>query len=169
MSQQLQTAPDTVRNRIVHQFMRSLKSMEPDEGDIVRWNAVVRGSLESLSEEKVGDTVAGVIDTNEQYQYLANSLTECTLRVQIEYWYRVPAGKDPSDEMERLRGNLVQRLTAVDQMLEDGTNARLTQQIRLTSSDRDVEGPREQYGGAYIELSIVYRHRTSDPHRLVSE
>jgi hypothetical protein len=157
---------NTVRERIVLELVRRLKAMDPDQGDVIAWNEVIRHRLEDLSDERVAGDVCAVFDTGETYDYLA-SCTECTLTIQVEWWARVEAGDDGAALMERIRGNLYAMLSRESQLTEHGTQRALTKLVRPVRYDRDVDGPRVDYGGAFLELTVIYRHRISDPHSLV--
>ena len=84
---------DTIRERIVQEVMRRLRAMDPDQGDQIGWNEVVRHRLEDLADERVAGDVCAVFDTTETYDYLSGC-TECTLTLQVEWWARVETGED---------------------------------------------------------------------------
>jgi hypothetical protein len=157
---------NTVRERIVQEVLRRLKAMDPDQGDVIGWNEVVRFRLEDLADERVAGDVCAVFDTTETYEYLSGC-TECTLTLQVEWWARIETGEDGAALMERIRGNLVQLLGAENQLIEADSQRVLTKMVRPVRYDRDVDGPRVDYGGAFLELTVIYRHRISDPHSLV--
>ncbi len=157
---------DTIRERIVQEVMRRLRAMDPDQGDQIGWNEVVRHRLEDLADERVVGDVCAVFDTTESYEYLGGC-TECTLTLQVEWWARVETGEDGAALMERIRGNLVMVLGRENQLTEASTQQKLTRMVRPVRYDRDVDGPRVDYGGAFLELTVIYRHRISDPHSLV--
>lgn len=157
---------NTVRERIVQEVMRRLKAMDPDQGDVIGWNEVVRFRLEDLADERVAGDVCAVFDTSETYEYLSGC-TECTLTLQVEWWARIETGEDGAALMERIRGNLVQLLGTENQLIEADSQRVLTKMVRPVRYDRDVDGPRVDYGGAFLELTVIYRHRISDPHSLV--
>lgn len=156
---------DTVRTRIIGELKARLEAMSESNGDYLKWASVVTTSLESIGVEKSFGRLVGIFDRDEAYLYQAQHV-ECTLRVQVEYWYKVATGSDPSTEAERIRGNLVGVLTKQQALLEQGTGATLTIAIRLTNSDKDVDGPREDFIGGLIELSVIYRHKLHDPYKL---
>jgi hypothetical protein len=157
---------DTIRERIVEELKARLEAMSLDQGDVVEWDEVVRFKLEDLADERVTGDVCAIFDITESYDY-TSSCVECTLTVQVEWWVRFSQGEDVAKRMEKVRGNVFYTLARENQLLEADTGDRLTRLCRPVRYDKDVDGPRVDYGGAFLELTIIYRHRINDPHTLV--
>lgn len=158
----------TIRERIMRAFVALLEDMQPDHGDVVKWQGVFRENLEDLSDERVTGDIIGVYDPTESYLMLGSGV-ECTLSVQFEYWLSLGPDQVAATEVERMRGNLIQRVTAQQALIEPGTGASLTRLIEVERAERDADAPRSGYAGAFVEFKVVYRHRKGDPHRLVSQ
>lgn len=160
--------PLTVRERILRQFEHVVRGLTKDDGDVTDWLDVVRCPLEEVATEKLKGRTIGIYDPDEQYTYHTDCV-ECDLTVQFEYLYKVQANDNVPVLVEAIRGNLFQRLTSPQVLVENGTQARLTITIRVSRSGKDETSPRAGYAGGFLELRVTYRHRLHDPHRLRSE
>jgi len=169
MTHLIQRKP-TVRTRIMAEFDRRVSAMSPSNGNVVKWLKVQRDPLniqESRTEALNGNAIS-LYDPNENYIYEAGYVL-CTLQIQVDYLYKIKEGQQATTELEYLRGDLVRELTADQMLTEESTGKKLTQRIHQITSSKDVDNVQDRYAAGFIELEVVYRHKKTDPHKLVSE
>jgi hypothetical protein len=159
------TGVQTVRARIMQQLKTNIEAMTL-KNSTVKWTTVMLEPLDTAREEQIIGDAISLYDNRETYTYEVGCVL-CVLQVQCDYWYKLKAGQSASVELERLRGDLVKAIVADQQLTETETNTPLTIGIHVLNYDKDIESPRAEFVGGFLEIEIRYRHKKQDPAALV--
>jgi hypothetical protein len=117
-----------------------------------------------------GNSIA-VIDMDEFYVYQTCYL-ECTLRVGLEFWYKMEKGDVASTQLGHVLAQLKRVFLSDTNLLEDSETGvppfiQLCENVRIVEASFDIEGPFEKVVSGFAQFDFVYRTNKEDPYALM--
>lgn len=151
----------TIRERILQEWASRLAAMDTGSYSI-QWTNVVRTPLDRV--DKIFDNVVSLFDISEQYTgQIRVGVDEPILTVLVEFWIKSALGVDISSRLNEVLGDLKTLFKSDPYTQETGTGVSLSLNIEIARIDFDIDGPRDDLVGGYLELRILYRHKPTDP------
>jgi hypothetical protein len=154
---------DTVRETILKALETLMASMQADfpvdDPYTVTWSIISREDIGQLPKTK--RYALAIYDTEEEKNPRTYPVTDCRLRVLLEFHVYLQKGEKASTELNRVLGE-IERKVRSDRTLGDTCI-----ETEFRGNEFSVDGPYEQQVSGVSYLSILYRHHTDDPRRRV--
>lgn len=154
---------ETVRNRILDNLKIQLGEMQSGfpvlDPYTVTWSEITRENIEKLAKGKL--YALGIYDTEETKSPRIYPITDCTLRVLVEFHVYVQSTKRGSSELNRVLGEIERKIR------EDRTLGGLAIETEFLGNEFDIDGPYDHEVMGVVTMNIKYRHHTDDPRRIV--
>jgi hypothetical protein len=154
-------ATKTVRELAVEALISQLNEMtigEPEADPYtVAWGLISRADLSTFDKGK--KYILGVYDTEEEKSEKLYPTVDCSLRVILEFYYRTAVSEVPSEQLNRILGEVERKLR------EDRTLKGTIYDIVFVGNELDIDSPYDDYVSAMMVIVLKYRHHVDDPRR----
>lgn len=128
------------------------------DGYTQSYRYVLRDAIDCDVQHKLeyGEAAVGVYEISEDKKRLFN-LTECTLHIVIEFYYKPKIGQSHSAELNRILAELQKA------MLEDYGQGGHALNTEETGNQIDIDGIYAKIINGSINFDVMYRHAMFDP------
>lgn len=152
-----------VKERILIQLVKNIEAMnEIDNG--IAFEFVTRYAQDS-QQQNLGNSIA-VLDGNESFVYQTAYL-QCTMQVGFEYTVDMRKGDIASERLGFILAALKKVLLSNPHMIEDDTNAQLTENVRITDYLPETPGENDDVVQAFAQFEFLYRENKENPFMLM--
>lgn len=157
---------DTVRETILKALEAHMGTMQADlpvdDPYTVQWSIITRENIGQLAKTK--RYALGLYDTEETKNPRTYPVTDCILRVAIEFHaflQQNSAGEKGSETLNRMLGEIERKIR------EDRTLSGTCIETEFRGNEFTIDGPFDNQVSGVTYLNVLYRHHTDDPRRRV--
>lgn len=151
----------SIRENIMAHLKDRFETVEEGVGgSTLTWEHVTRDPLSKKAFQF--ESAVSILDPTERKTKEIN-YELATLRVAVEFTYRVMVGDERGTEANRL---LMEIQKTMRSDIQTGGLALNTVEVR---SELDIDGPDDKLIGGVSFWDVTYRHRNNDPTKLVGE
>lgn len=148
----------TIRERILREWESRIRAMAaPDYS--VSWNKVSRAPLNRL--QKLMKYGVSLLDIN-QVATEVTGATQQDMTVLVEFHVKNTYGENISQRMNEILGDFIKLFKSDMHTTEASTGVTLSMNIRVVSSEFDIEENQDNFVNGFVELVITYRHKYND-------
>lgn len=184
----------SVRERVLRQIESKLRKMTQGDAILLQNNDLLLLENETPILTEIGNPYSGVffdyvtreeldrtkkfqgnsisiLDMDEFYVYQTCYL-ECTLRVGLEFWYRMEKGDVASTQLGHVLAQIKRVFLSDTNLLEDNDTdtppfIQLCENVRIVDASFDIEGPFEKVVSGFVQFDFIYRANKEDPYALM--